>query len=126
VLRYEGPVQYDCRYVTKDVKLHGTTIPAGSAIMLLGASANRDDRAFRNAETFDISRDRTEAQNLAFGYGIHSCLGAALARLESAIALDRLLDFMPEYEVDYGNLKRTTLSSVNGYSNVPVRVRRDS
>lgn len=126
VLRYEGPVQYDCRYVTKDVELHGTTVPAGSAIMLLGASANRDDRAFRNAETFDINRDRTEAQNLAFGYGIHSCLGAALARLESAIALDRLLDFMPEYEVDYGNLKRTTLSSVNGYSNVPVRVRRDS
>ena len=122
LLRYEGPVQYDCRYCTRDVQLHGTTIPAGSAVMLLGASANRDDRAFTDAEVFDIDRDRTQAQNLAFGYGIHSCLGAALARMESARALEHLLDFMPEYEVDYDNVRRVAMTSVNGYSNVPVRV----
>jgi len=124
LLRYEGPVQYDCRYVTKDVELHGTTIPSGSAIMLLGAAANRDEQAFTAAETFDINRDRAEAQNLAFGYGIHSCLGAALARLESSIALDRLLDFMPDYEVDHAGVKRTNMTSVNGYTNVPVRVKK--
>ncbi|MBU9763448.1 cytochrome P450 [Mycobacterium sp. TNTM28] len=124
LLRYEGPVQYDCRYVTKDVELHGTTIPQGAAIMLLGAAANRDERAFTDAEIFDINRDRAQAQNLAFGYGIHSCLGAALARLESVIALDYLLDFMPDYEVDVANVKRTTLTSVNGYARVPVRVRQ--
>jgi cytochrome P450 len=124
VLRYEGPVQYDCRYSMKDVHLHGTTIPAGSAVMLLGAAANRDERAFTDAETFDINRDRTQAQNLAFGYGIHSCLGAALARMESAIALDHLLDFMPEFDVDYENLQRVAMTSVAGYSNVPVRVRQ--
>lgn len=121
LLRYEGPVQYDCRYTMKPVALHGRTIPAGSAVMLLGASANRDERAFTDADTFNINRDRGQAQNLAFGYGIHSCLGAALARLESAIALDYLLDFMPTYEVDLAHLKRTTMSSVNGYASVPVR-----
>lgn len=122
LLRYEGPVQYDCRHTLKDVELHGTKIPQGSAVMLLGASANRDERAFADAGVFDISRDRGQAQNLAFGYGIHSCLGAALARLESAIALDQLLDFMPDYEVDTAHIKRTMMTSVNGYANVPVRV----
>lgn len=123
VLRFEGPVQYDCRYTMKPVELHGTTIPAGSAVMMLGAAANRDSRAFTDADIFDINRDRTEALNLGFGYGIHSCLGAALARLESSIALDRLLDFMPDYEVDHDKLRRVAMTSVAGYANVPVRVR---
>jgi cytochrome P450 len=123
VLRFEGPVQYDCRYTTTDVYLHGVTIPASSAVMLLGAAANRDERAFTDADVFDIDRDRSEAQNLAFGYGIHSCLGAALARMECAIALDHLLDFMPTFEVHYDGLSRTAMTSVNGYQNVPVRVR---
>lgn len=124
LLRYQGPVQYNCRYVTRDVELHGTKIPQGATLMLLGAAANRDERAFTDAESFDINRDRTQAQSLAFGYGVHSCLGAALARLETATALDALLDFMPDYEVDLDNLKPTTLTSVNGYARVPVRVRR--
>jgi cytochrome P450 len=122
VLRFEGPVQYDCRATTKEVHLHGTTIPAGSAVMLLGASANRDERAFADADRFDINRDRTQAQNLGFGYGIHSCLGAALARMESAIALEHLLDVMPEFDVDYDNLRRVSMTSVSGYANVPVHV----
>jgi cytochrome P450 len=90
----------------------------------MGASANRDPRAFTNGETFDIDRDRTQAQNLGLGYGIHSCLGAALARMESAIALDRLLDFMPRYEVDFDGLRRVNMQNVAGYQNVPVRVLR--
>ncbi|VCT91758.1 Putative cytochrome P450 123 [Mycolicibacterium hassiacum DSM 44199] len=78
-LRYVGPVQYDCRVTTRPVPMYDTTIPEGAAVMLLNASANRDERAFTDAEAFDINRDRTEAQNLGFGYGIHSCLGAARA-----------------------------------------------
>jgi ferredoxin len=78
------------------------TVPAFKPVFLMGAAANRDPRAFDDAETFDITRDRTQAQNLGLGYGIHSCLGAALARMESAIALEHLLDFMPHYEVDFG------------------------
>ncbi|MCZ8377352.1 cytochrome P450 [Mycobacterium sp. CPCC 205372] len=123
VLRFEGPVQYDMRTTRKEVVLHGITIPQGSAVMLLAASANRDERAFPHADDFDINRDRTQAQNLGFGYGIHSCLGAALARLESAEALDRLLDFIPDYAVDRAGLHRVSMTSVAGYSNVPIRRR---
>ena len=76
---------------------------------------------------FDIDRDRSQAQNLALGYGIHSCLGAALARMEARIALERLLDFMPRYELRRDGLKRVVMINVAGWSHVPVRVlRRDS
>jgi cytochrome P450 len=63
-----------------------------------------------------------QAQNLGLGYGIHSCLGAALARMESAIALDRLLDFMPRFEVDFDGLERVAMQNVAGYHHVPVKV----
>ena len=105
LLRYEAPAQYNVRRSMREVALHGVTIPAGKPVFLLGGSANRDPEAFTDADTFDIDRDRTEAQNLGFGYGVHSCLGAALARMESAIALERLLDFMPRYEVTVGRLQ---------------------
>lgn len=124
ILRYAAPAQYAMRSARRDVELHGTTIPAGSPVMLIEASANRDERAFTDADRFDINRDRSQAQNLGFGYGVHSCLGAALARMESAIAIEHLLDFMPNYEVDYDGLRRVNMTSVAGYSNVPVRVRR--
>ena len=83
---------------------------------------NRDPEAFTDPDTFDIDRDRTEAQNLGFGYGVHSCLGAALARMESAIALERLLDFMPRYEVMWDDCRRVAMQNVAGWSHVPVRV----
>ncbi len=88
------------------------------------AAANRDPRAFTDAHLFDIDRDRTESQNLGFGYGIHSCLGAALARLETTIALERLLDFMPRYEVQWDGLKKVHMQNVGGYHHVPVKVLR--
>jgi cytochrome P450 len=124
LLRYEGPVQYNVRYSVKEAHLHGVTIPAGKPVFLIGASANRDPEAFTDADTFDIDRDRAEAQNLGLGYGIHSCLGAALARMESAIALERLLDFMPRYEVDWDGCERVRMQNVAGWQNVPVRVVR--
>ncbi|ANI39092.1 cytochrome P450 [Mycolicibacterium vaccae] len=124
LLRYDSPVQYNVRRSTRDVTLHGVTIPAGAPVFLLGASANRDPDAWTAPDVFDIDRDRAEAQNLGFGYGIHSCLGAALARLETSIALDKLLDFMPRYEVDWSGCRRVSMQNVSGWSHVPVRVLR--
>jgi cytochrome P450 len=124
LLRYEPPVHYNVRRSMREVNLHGVTIPEGKPVFLLGGSAHRDPEAFTDADTFDIDRDRTEAQNLGFGYGVHSCLGAALARMESAIALDRLLDFMPRYEVLWDDCKRVAMQNVAGWSHVPVHVLR--
>jgi cytochrome P450 len=124
LLRYVGPVQYNVRYSVNDVEVPSGTVPANKPVFLMGASANRDPRAFDDGETFDIDRDRTQAQNLGLGYGIHSCLGAALARMESAIALEYLLDFMPRYEMDFDRLERVNMQNVAGYHHVPVKVLR--
>jgi cytochrome P450 len=124
LLRYEGPVQYNVRYTLKEAHVSGGTIPAGKPVFVMNAAANRDPDAFTDAETFDIDRDQTEAQHLGLGYGIHSCLGAALARMESRIALEKLLDFMPRYEVDWDGCKRVTMQNVAGWLNVPVKVLR--
>ncbi|WP_370332991.1 cytochrome P450 [Mycolicibacterium hippocampi] len=122
LLRYDAPVQYNVRRSNNDVTLHGVTIPAGAPVFLLGASANRDPDAWTAPDVFDINRDRAEAQNLAFGYGIHSCLGAALARLESTIAINKLLDLMPRYEVRWEGCRRVSMQNVAGWSHVPVRI----
>ncbi len=125
LLRWEAPAQYLVRYSMKDVELHGTTIPAGNPVLLCLGSANRDERAFADADTFDINRDRGQAQNLGLGYGTHSCLGAALARMESTLALDKLLDHMPRYTIVPEGLRRVAMTNVIGWNNVPVRVLSD-
>jgi cytochrome P450 len=124
LLRFAGPVQYNVRCSRRAVRLHGVTIPPGKPVFLMGAAANRDPAAFTDADVFDIERDRTQAQNLALGYGIHSCLGAALARMETRIALERLLDFMPRFELRREGLRRVVMINVAGWSHVPVRVLR--
>jgi cytochrome P450 len=121
LLRYEGPSQYQGRCSTRDVTLHGTTIPAGSPVLLINGSASRDERVFDDPDRFDIDRERKFGYNLGFGYGIHSCLGAALARMEGRIALEALLDLVPRYEVDRSGLSRVHMTNVCGWSNVPVR-----
>jgi cytochrome P450 len=121
LLRYEGPSQYNVRCATRDVELHGTTIPAGSTVVLINGSALRDERMFPDADRFDIDRERKIGYNIGFGYGIHSCLGAALARMEGRIALEALLDLIPRYEVDRDGLRRVCMTNVFGWCNVPVR-----
>ncbi|OBK14963.1 cytochrome P450 [Mycobacterium asiaticum] len=123
LLRYEAPSQYQIRTATRDVTLHGITIPEGSAVLLVTGSATRDERMFADPDRLDIDRERKMGFNLAFGYGVHSCLGAALARMESRIALNALLDLIPEYEVDRSGLRRVAMSNVCGWANVPIRRR---
>lgn len=124
LLRYEAPSQYQVRVATRDVTMYDTMIPEGSAVLLVTGSATRDERMFPDSDRLDIDRERKMGFNLALGYGIHSCLGAALARMESRIALEALLDLIPEYEVDRDGLRRVAMSNVSGWSNVPVRAIR--
>ncbi|WP_067657956.1 cytochrome P450 [Nocardia harenae] len=121
VLRYEGPVQYDVRYTLRDVELHGRTIPAHSPVLMLLASATRDPRSIPEAERFDITR-AFSGNNLGFGYGIHRCLGAALARLEGRIGLEAMVEAMPTFSVDPAGLRRSRETSVAGWTRVPVRI----
>jgi cytochrome P450 len=88
---------------------------------LLNASADRDERHFADPDRFDIRRDID--RHLAFGYGTHFCIGAALARLEGKIALEQLIARYPSWEVDEANLQRIHTSTVRGYTNVPISPR---
>ena len=92
-LRYEPPSPVQSRYVTTDVEHHGQTVPAGSVMVLLNASANRDERQFDDPDRFDIHRKAQ--RHLSFGYGLHFCLGAHLARLEARVALEEVLQAVP-------------------------------
>jgi cytochrome P450 len=121
VLRYETPTPMLARYVTRDVELHGTTVPAGSAMALLTASANRDDRQFVDGKRFDLHR--TIDHHVVFAYGIHFCLGAALARMEGRIALEEVLARFPSWEVDTDRAVQARTSTVRGWERLPVVVR---
>jgi cytochrome P450 len=118
LLRYESPSPVQARYVTKDVEHHGQTVPVGSVMLLLTASGNRDDRHFPDGDRFDIHR--TIDHHLAFGYGIHFCLGSALARLEGRLALDEVLQRFPSWEVDWDNAVQARTSTVRGWEKLPV------
>jgi cytochrome P450 len=120
ILRYHPPSQYQGRYALVDTERHGVTIPAGHPVLLVTGAATHDPRAYDEPERFDI--DRPPSLSLGFGYGIHSCLGAALARTESRLAIAELARRWPRHEVDESGLRRVHMSNVAGYANVPVRV----
>jgi cytochrome P450 len=118
ILRYYPPSQYQGRFSAQESTFSGVTIPAGFPTILVTGSATRDERFYDRPDVFDIERQPTLA--LGLGYGIHSCLGAALARMESRIAIEELARRWPHFEVDEGGLARVQMSNVAGYSNVPV------
>src|SRR3954447_20896994 len=117
LLRFEPPPPHVGRYVARDVQYYGSTVPAGSAILFLVGSANRDERRYPDGDRFDIHR---KIGHLSFGYGIHFCLGAALARLEGRIALAEVLKRFPEWDVDYAGAKLAPTSTVRGWETLPV------
>jgi cytochrome P450 len=120
VLRYEAPSPVQARYVAEDVEHHGHKVPEGSVMVLLNGSANRDDRQFPDGDRFDIHREA--GHHLSFGYGIHFCLGAALARLEGRVALDEVLNRFPEWEVDWEHAEQARTSTVRGWASLPALV----
>jgi cytochrome P450 len=120
VLRYEAPSPVQSRYVTQDVEWYGRTVPEGSAMVVINGSGNRDDRKFVHGDNFDINGKIDH--HLSFGYGIHFCMGAALARLEGRIALDEVLRRFPNgWEVDYDNAVQARTTTVRGWQSLPVR-----
>ncbi|MET0902749.1 MAG: cytochrome P450 [Acidimicrobiales bacterium] len=118
LLRYESPSPVQSRFVTQDVEHYGETVPAGSAMVLLNGSGNRDERKFPDGDSFDIHR--TIDHHVTFGYGVHFCLGAALARLEGRVALDEVLQRFPTWEVDWDNAVQARTSTVRGWEKMPV------
>ena len=120
-LRYEPPSPVQARLVTKDVEHHGQQVSEGSIVLLLNASANRDERQFSDPDRFDIHR-KTQ-RHLSFGYGLHFCLGAHLARLEARVALEEVLRRFPVWEIDEANAVQARTSTVRGWESLPVLVR---
>jgi cytochrome P450 len=120
LLRYEAPSPVQARYVQEDVEHHGEKVAAGNVMVLLTAAGNRDERHFPDPDRFDIERNIDH--HLSFGYGIHFCLGAALARLEGRVALDEVLQRFPEWDVDWERAEQAHTSTVRGWEKLPVIV----
>jgi cytochrome P450 len=116
-LRYWAPSQYQGRVLTDDVTAHGVTMPKASRVLLLTGAANRDEREYADADRFDIERPNHIA--VGFGYGLHFCLGAALARLEGRIGLEEFAASFPHYEIDESKCRRVHMSNVHGFASVP-------
>jgi cytochrome P450 len=118
ILRLLPPAQYQGRFSTEDREFEGGTIPAGYPVLLLTGAATHDPRAFERADDFDIARPPSIA--IGFGHGVHSCLGAALARMESRIAIEEIAMRWQRLDVDVAGLRRVHMANVAGYANVPV------
>lgn len=120
MLRLHPPSQYQGRFTTCEVVLDGGTIPEGSPTLLVTGAATRDPRAFDRPDDFDVDRPMSVA--IGLGHGVHSCLGAALARMESRIAVEELAQRWPSFAIDEDGLRRVHMSNVAGFANVPVHV----
>ena len=117
-LRFDPPSQYQGRVTTRDVALHGLTIPKGAKVALVNAASGRDERKYARPDDYDVRREID--LHLGFGYGRHVCLGAHLARMESRIGLAEFLVRYPDYEVT--RTERMHSSNVRGFKSVGVRV----
>lgn len=120
-LRHDTSSQMLARYVAADVSLHGQTVPAGSKLLVLLGSANRDERVFTAPDVFDIHRPADElGKIMSFGVGRHFCLGANLARLEARVVLAELVRRTSGFEVHADRAVRVHSTSVRGFAELPV------
>ncbi|RUP05012.1 MAG: cytochrome P450 [Mycobacterium sp.] len=120
LLRFEPPGPHVARWVVEDIEFHGETIPAGSALLLMLASANRDERHFEQPDRFNIHR--RPSGHLTFGRGAHFCLGAPLARLEGRVALEEVLKRFPKWDIAIEDARRSRTSTVRGWDSMPALV----
>jgi cytochrome P450 len=121
LVRFEPPAPHVARCVTRDVEIHGSTVPAGSVMMMLIGAANRDGRQFPpDGDVFDINRE--QHAHLGFSVGAHYCLGSSLARLQGRVALEEILKRFPEWEVDLPNAVFSTTSTIRGWDSMPAFV----
>jgi cytochrome P450 len=119
VLRYDAPSQLQGRLALEDITLHGVTIPAGSRVMLATAAALRDPRAYSDPDRFDITR-QSDPSTIYFGFGVHRCIGAHLARLEMRVAFEELVTRFPNFAVDQSRAVRHVSSNVRGVAHLPL------
>ncbi|MCK0176128.1 MULTISPECIES: cytochrome P450 [Mycobacteriaceae] len=117
-LRFEPTGPHVARWMARDFTAYGTTVPQGSAMLLLFGAANRDPRRYADPDTFDIRRE--SISHLTFGKGLHYCLGANLARLEGRVALDELLNRWPEWDIDYATAELAPTSTVRGWERLRI------
>lgn len=119
ILRFEPPALQIARYMTRDVDYYGHSVPAGSAMLMLVGSANRDHRRFApDGDVFDIHRE--QKSHMTFGAGAHFCMGNALARLEGRIALEEVLKRFPTWDVDWANAVKSPTTAVRGWEAMPT------
>ncbi len=119
VLRYDSPVQVVYRQATQDIELAGGKVPAGATVLALLGAANRDERKFPDPDRFEVARNPSD--HVGFGYGIHYCLGAPLARLSGRVALDALLFDCPPFTQVRGQVPRIAAFLVRGPQTLPLR-----
>jgi cytochrome P450 len=119
-LRYESPVQVLGRMATTDCEVGGVEVPAEAQVLMVFGSANRDEAVFDHADRFDI--DRRADRHLAFGHGLHFCLGASLARLEGRVGLDELLSRRDRLELVRDEVDWMASGLVRGPAALPVTV----
>ncbi len=118
-LRFDDSTQMIGRTVMQDVEIRGQQIKKGERIGMCIISASRDEERYENADIYDVTRGARD--HMAFGAGIHSCLGAALARLEVRVCFEELLKVMPDYELDMSRSDRTHNPNVRGFTTLPMR-----
>jgi len=121
-LRYDTSSQILARSISADMTVYDTTIPEGDVLLLLPGSANRDDRAFEDPDSYRISRE-IGSKLVSFGSGAHFCLGAHLARMEAQVALTELFKRIRGFEVDEANAVRVHSSNVRGFAHLPIAVK---